>query len=140
MKYSVLRTLFVFTLLSTGILLVTPNTLANESSCNDVLFLFLRGSGQRAASDDKEDESREFMDKENLDKALPEEIQLRSESLNYPAFGDSNFKLAWAEFDIGLKNGSYWTSKQRGSEMLANRITDEVVSCPHQQVVLAGYS
>lgn len=147
MKYSVLRTLFVFTLLSTGILLVTPNTLANESSCNDVLFLFLRGSGQRAASDDKEDESREFKDqdegreyKENLEKALPEEIQLRSESLNYPAFGGENFKLAWADFDIGLKNGSYWTSKQRGSEMLANRITDEVVSCPHQQVVLAGYS
>ena len=132
-----------------SLLLNTHPLKADTNECSDVLYLFARGSGQTTPSDpDAGDlDDPEFYEqsiglsyKTNLTRALPEEIQLRSESLNYPAFGDSNFKLAWADFDIGLKNGNYWTSKQRGSEMLANRITDEVVSCPHQQVVLAGYS
>lgn len=146
MRYKWITTAVFCSLVIALIILLPSSSSSNSNDCDDLLFLYLRGSGQKAPSDEKDGVGRDLLYqkegteyKNTLEKALPEEIQLRSESLNYPAFG-KKLGLAWADFDLGLKNGSYWTSKDRGSDMLANRIRDERIHCPYQQVVLAGYS
>jgi hypothetical protein len=120
---------------------------ATNNECSDILFLYMRGSGNTAAGEtDANGESREFEGQkegekyaETLEDVLPSEIKLRAESLNYPAWR-TDPEILWADFDIGLKNSQYWTSKNTGTSMLTNRIMGERIRCPHQQVVISGYS
>jgi len=116
---------------------------AAENECSDVLFLYTRASGQQTPGDEKEDEfsgQREgLIYSTTLEEQLPEDISFKSESLNYPAFGDFP-EILWADWDIGKKDGEYWTSKNNGTAMVKARVAAEQQRCPYQQIVLSGFS
>ncbi len=110
---------------------------AQNAECSDVLFLYSRASGQDPSSDDrifnKQSEGSTYY--ETLRSSLDEQITIRKESLNYPAFG-AQPNIFLAEFNTG----KYWESKNIGMDMLSNRVAYETTRCPYQQIVLAGFS
>ncbi len=111
MRNRLLVVLAIVSSLYAGSMFYVNRISAESIECSDVLFLYLRGSGNRPPGDtDKDGSLLEFNGQpegvaysQALKDVLPSEIKLRAESLNYPAWR-ADPEILWADFDIGFLN------------------------------------
>ena len=129
-------------LLLVGLLNLKTTKLNAIEECSDVLFLYMRSSAAIPGSKKNEFEGGREDDQKNgkvysetLKSLLPDNVTVKSESLNYPAYGSQ--PGIWLTVFGG---DAYWKSKDTGTNMLTNRINYESGACPSQQIVVAGYS
>ncbi|WP_203568093.1 cutinase family protein [Aestuariimicrobium ganziense] len=115
----------------------TASSKAEEQPCSDYLFIGVRGSGERAPYGPTVTRVRDGLAQEW------KQGEVRQVWLEYPA-GDphtlSRVPLHQLIFERPMPSTTYFDSAISGGRTLASLLVSEHARCPHERVVMAGFS